>query len=220
MNEKVTAPVKLMLVDDHQLVRQGIQRVLQEASEIQIVAQASDGIEAIEILATLPVDVVLMDIDMPRMTGVEATGIIKERFPEVKVIALTMLDESRFISQMVANGARGYLLKKSSSEELITAILDVAQGKQYFSQQILNLFMQGMRNNTNAEDAVPRVQFSKRELEVLKLIAGGKTNEQVAQMLEISARTVETHRRNILQKSGVKNTAALVKYAMSRGLIS
>jgi len=194
--------------------------LLQEDSGIEVVGEACNGKELLELLSHTPADVVLMDINMPEMNGFEATEQVVKNFPETRVIALSMLNNLPFVQKILQCGASGYLLKTSGKDELRSAIKLVANGTSYISGE---LSMHMLSNSLAADQPEAEVKeqagLSKREIEVLTLIAEGFTNAEIADKLFTSKRTIETHRQNILEKTGAKNTANLVKYAIGHKLI-
>jgi DNA-binding NarL/FixJ family response regulator len=211
--------IKVLLADDHLIIRDGIRYMLKGSKNIKVVAEASNGTDVIQYLERNQdtVDLVLMDINMPRLNGIDATEIITKRFSNVKVLALTMHAEESYIMSMVKAGALGYILKESSKEELFHAIEMVSEGKKYYSNDVSVT----MINSIMEEDKKPvSAEISEREQEVLALIIDGLTNIEIGKSLHISNRTVESHRRNILQKLDVKNTAELVRYAIKNNLVA
>jgi DNA-binding NarL/FixJ family response regulator len=224
--------IRIIIADDHKLVRESIKALLTEAADnIEIAGEATGGHEAIGLLEKGEVDLVLMDVDMPGMNGIEATGIIKERFPGVKVLMLTMMDNEQNLAAALRAGATGYVLKSAGHKELLHAIGTVAGGEEYFSADVVKMLLRKPQSSppdsTNAPDflgahapgqSLPAA-ISPRELEVLRLIAQGYTNTQIAEMLFNSRRTIETHRQSLLEKTGAKNTAMLILYAVSHGLL-
>jgi DNA-binding NarL/FixJ family response regulator len=210
--------IKLLLADDHLIIRDGIKLMLKKCSEFEIVSEANSGVEVIEYLTRNPksIDVVLMDINMPEMNGIEATKIISEKFTSIKVLALTMHAEETYITNMLKSGALGYVLKESGTDELIAAINAVAKNQKYYSNEVSVTMINSLMNNDGAKQST----LSERELEVLALIATGGTNKKVGDQLCISGRTVETHRRNILGKLDVKNTAEMIRYAIENNIIA
>jgi DNA-binding NarL/FixJ family response regulator len=218
--------IKIILVDDHRLIRKGLRALLENIPTIQIVGEAGSGVELTGLLEKVPVDVVLMDIKMPHMDGFDATRHVVENFQSVKILALSMFESESYINRMLELGAQGYILKNITREELVYAIETIAQGKPYISAEIsINL----LRRNSGGEGGDPLtkslpeaqiVELSKRELEVLKLITDGLTNAEIAEKLFTSKRTIDSHRQRIIEKTQAKNTAALVKYAISKGIIN
>lgn len=210
--------IKILLADDHLLIRHGIKVLLKNNKDFEIVAEATTGKEAIEYLTNSPgvIDVVLLDISMPEMNGIEATHFITNYIKNVKVLALTSHSEEKYISSMIEAGALGYILKELKIGDLETAIKTVAKGKQYYSNAVsVSIINTLMKNDTEKYSTL-----SKRELEVLGHIANGSTNKEVGDLLYISGRTVETHRRNILDKLDIKNTAKLILYAFENKLVA
>ncbi|QIL76133.1 response regulator transcription factor [Hymenobacter sp. HDW8] len=213
--------IRLILADDHAIIRDGIRALLTEDAGLEITAEASNGQELLDKLATTPCDVVLMDVNMPVMDGFEAMLHLRRDFPDVKVLVLSMLDHPNYVVRMLNAGASGYVLKNADVAEIIHAIRTVASGRQYLCTEIgLNLLQQVSVSGPLPEATTRKANdLSKRELEVLTLIAEGLTNAEIADKLFTSKRTIETHRQNIIEKTQAKNTAALIKFAVSEGLI-
>lgn len=214
--------IKILIVDDHPMIRQGIKSLLEDVDYIDIAAEAANGNEALNALAKGRFDLVIMDIKMPELSGIETTEKIHTMYPEVKVLAISMYDEQRYIVRMLQAGALGYVLKNTSKEELLQAINSVMNGESYFSQEVSSIMMsQFMSKKAPDYSDVVRadVALTKRETEIIKLIAEEHTNTEIAEKLGISPRTVDTHRRNLLQKLDVKNTAGLVKYAIQHNIL-
>ena len=214
--------IRLLLADDHKIIRDGIAALLSEVPNFEIVGEAKNGRELIALLVDTPADVVLMDINMPVMGGIEATEEITKRFPDVRVLALSMYNEKSFIQKMLHAGATGYVLKNVGKDELVLAIETVRTGKSYFSDEVSMAMMSSFMSKKplNAPSSFsPEIILTKREIEVLGLISQEMTNNEIADKIFVSPRTVDTHRRNLLQKIGAKNTAGLVRYAMSSGIL-
>lgn len=210
--------IKVILVDDHKIIRDGIKALLADITGIEFVAEADNGADAVAKVDIYDFDVVVMDINMPEMNGIEATKAIIDKLPNAKVLALSMHNDSAYITKMLQAGATGYILKGSGKEELVQAIENVANGKSYFSGEVSDKMMEQFMKNKSA----PQVKddlLSRRELEILRFISDGLTNAVIAEKLFISERTVDSHRRNILQKLNVKNSAEMVKFAYTNGLI-
>lgn len=217
--------IKVLLADDHQLIRDGIKAILSHVKDIIIVGEAKDGKEVIEQTSALKPDVVIMDIAMPGISGIEATKIIKKDMPETKVLALTQHENDEYIYQILMSGGSGYLLKNTRKEEFIDAIHAVTAGERYFSKKISNLILQNYLKPdkpkaTLKQGGADEIVLTKREIEVIKLIAEENSNQEIADKLFISLRTVETHRRNIMQKLKINSVIALLKYAVQNGMIS
>lgn len=213
--------VNVLVADDHKIFRDGIRALLREARNISVVATAGDGEEVLEKLKKIKPDIVLMDINMPGCNGIEATRIIKAKYPAIKILALTMHEEDRYIVDMMDAGASGYILKNTGAEELVSAIRAVSVGDSCLSKEVSDkLLTYIVRSNGSAPKKYSNgVSLTEREKEVLKLIAEEQSNREIAARLFISLRTVDTHRRNLLQKLKLKNTASLVKYAIKNGLV-
>ncbi|ROV60053.1 DNA-binding response regulator [Vibrio ponticus] len=208
-------PIKVVIVDDHQVVLDGFIARLSLETDFEVIGTASNGLEAIDVVKSLNPDVVLMDVSMPLMNGIDATRLIKEECPQVKVLMLTMHDNREYIMKVMQSGAVGYMLKEISAEKMVQAIKTVYQGSTYFCESVTQtLFSQG--DVAVADKPNP---LSRREESVLKLVAQGYSSKKIASELEISYRTVETHRQNIKHKLELSSTAELAKYAVERGMI-
>ncbi|QCR21451.1 response regulator transcription factor [Pontibacter sp. SGAir0037] len=229
--------IKLILTDDHKIIRDGVKALLRDEQNIQVVGEASDGEELIELLSKQSADVVLMDINMPRRDGFETTRYLKEHFPSVMVLVLSMHNHGSYVNKVLEAGAKGYILKNAGKEELTSAIKLVASGNLFICSDVaLELLKkaqyttvrssgEGMSVSSPAPESPDantsqHRELTKREVEVLLLIAEGYTNAEIADRLFTSKRTVETHRQNLLEKTQMKNTATLIKFALQNGLIS
>jgi DNA-binding NarL/FixJ family response regulator len=207
--------INIAVVDDHELFREGIILVLRQIRGFNVVFDATSGYDFIKYLQTSKPDVVLMDINMPGMNGVETTVKALEKYPDLKIIALTMLSDTLHSTQMIEAGVKGFVLKKGNKNELRQAVTEVFNGGNYFSQEILqNLACQSLRHPRGDN------QLTNRELEVLDLVCKGLTSQEIADKLFISAKTVEGHRTNIFQKANVRNTAALVLWALRNNFLT
>lgn len=210
--------IRIILVDDHSMIREGLRSFLEE-DEISVVAEAKNGIDALEKLEGIEVDVVVSDIMMPEMDGIELTKQIKQKYPSINILALTMMNESYNIKKMLGAGALGYLLKDCTQDELIQAIKTVAQGKNFYSSEVTQIIMEGFGSKPKEKArVVHEIALTDRELEILHLICKEKTNAEISDELFVSLRTVEAHKRNLLIKTGCKNVAGLVLYAVERNL--
>ena len=211
--------IDILLVDDHPMIREGLKSLLQKEEDFNIVGEAGDGLECLEFLKDREVDIVLTDLNMPNMDGIALNHELKEQHPDIKVIALTMMGESQHIKQMLAEGALGYLLKDCGQDELIRAIRTVNQGGTYYSPEVTNIILNNIRKVKSTSDRLAtEMPLTDREKEVLHLIIKEKTNQEIADELFISIRTVDAHKRNLLDKTGSKNVAGLVLYAIDRQL--
>lgn len=211
--------IHVLVADDHKVFRDGIASILEDVEDIQVVAQAADGREVLQKLQEIKTDIILMDISMGDAGGIMTTTLVKKDFPKVQILALSMHDESNYIVGMLEAGASGYLLKEAGSAEMIKAIREVAAGKTYYSQQVSAVLVQRLTQGNKKKEKKVGVPLTRRELEILELIAEEYTNPEIAKKLFISIRTVDTHRRNLIEKLEVKNTAGLVKYAIHNGII-
>ncbi|EPQ9916269.1 response regulator [Vibrio vulnificus] len=208
-------PIRVVIVDDHQVVLDGFMARLEMEPEIEVVGTASNGLEALDVVKQHKPDVVLMDISMPILNGIEATRMIKAEWPEAKILMLTMHDNREYIMKVMQEGAVGYMLKEISAEKMVQAIKTVNQGSTYFCESVTQTLF--------TQEIVPAAQrpnpLSRREEAVLRLVAQGHSSKKIATLLEISYRTVETHRHNIKHKLDLNSTAELAKYAIEQGLI-
>ena len=215
--------INVLLVDDHVMLRDGIAAILNHVEGIKVIGGVSSGEEAVNGLKTYNPDIILMDIMMSGMTGIEATRWIKEQDKNIKVIIISSEVKKEFVSEGIKSGIDGYLPKNADKATLVEAIRSVHQGNKYFNQAITNLvfedFYKGEKEGTKSNRSVAQ-GLTKRENEVLELVAQGKSNQEVADTLFISTKTVETHKTNILEKLGLKNTAELVKYAIKNNIIT
>ncbi len=212
--------IKILIVDDHLLIRSGVRSLLKDVQDIEIVAEAEGGNEAIKKEAEFHPDVVLMDISMPDISGIEAASIIKKNSPGTGVLVLTMYENEEYIFKALKNGATGILHKNVSKEELITAIKTVAAGKKYFGNSISQIMIQNYMqkfDEENSGDEKQKVILTRREKEVLKALAKGLSNIEIGEQLKISPRTVDTHKTNLLQKLNLKSTSALARFAYENG---
>lgn len=218
--EKSTERYKIILVDDHTLFRNGLKGLLNRYPECEVVGEASDGMEFLELLEKTPCDVVLLDIDMPRMNGIEAVQLALARYPELKVVTLSMHGDEEYYFRMVEAGVKGFLLKNSEIDEVRAAVTAAGSGGSYFSQELLRSLVGSLKSSTPGQTADRETEtLSERETEVLLGICKGLSNQEIADELFISKRTVDKHRANILDKTGCRNTANLVVYAIKNSLV-
>jgi len=212
--------LKILLVEDHHIIRQGIKSLLEKQDGLVVAGEAEDGREAVELARTLKPDVIVMDVTMPKLNGIEATRRILEQDPDSKVIALSVHADDAFVSGMLTAGAAGYLLKDCLVEELVTAIRSVAQDHFYLSKSIERTVVHEYRSLKANQVRSVFSTLTSREREVLQLIAEGRTTKQIADTLYISEKTVSTHRQHIMEKLGMESVPDLVKYAIREKLIS
>lgn len=205
--------VKILLVDDHNLVTEGIARIINSNKNYCVVSQLTNGLDAIEYVKNNDVHIVIMDINMPGIDGIVATQEIKKIVPGIKIIGLSMLGDYGTIHKMLEIGADGYLLKNISGDELFTAIEQVLDGRTYLNAELQQLLLKGMRD----QKSIP--QLTKKEKEVLNLIAAGLTNKEIAMKLKIGEETIKSHRKNIMHKFDIHNTAELVRFAIDHQLV-
>ena len=212
--------IRIALADDHQLVLDGLKALIKECPDFEFVAEANDGKRLLEIVRVVHVDVVLVDIDMPIMNGLQAIEAIKQEKPDVKCMALTMHNEKGMIQKVLAAGASGYILKNIDQIDLIAAIKKVYEGGKAFSEDVI-MTLAGSANSTNVayQNVMLSDDLTDREIEILKLIAQGYSNKEIGDQLFISHRTVDTHRTNLMKKLDVHNIAGLIRYALRSGYV-
>jgi two-component system response regulator NreC len=213
-------PVRVLLADDHAILRSGLRLVLEREPDFVVAGEAGDGREAVDWMDREGADVVVMDVGMPGMNGVEATAQIVRRSPQSGVVMLSMHGDETYVLRCLRAGARGYVLKESAESELIGAIRAVAAGKSYFSPKVRRLLQQEhVEQVRRAGGEDPFDLLTEREREVLQLVAEGNSNKEIATRLFLSVYTVETHRKRIIEKLGVRGTADLILYAVRRGMV-
>jgi DNA-binding NarL/FixJ family response regulator len=210
--------IRIAIVDDHEVVINGLRSMLSAHSDLEVVYTTTQGHELMNYLADNKVDVVLMDIQMPEISGIDLCKMTLKQHPGLRIIAFSSFDDTHYIRQILRNGASGYVLKNTDQKTLVTAIRNVMDGEEYIDETIKKILLH--ESITGQRRSMFEIPLTKREKEILKLIAEEHTNQQIADQLFISLRTVETHRLNITQKLGVKNAAGLVKEAIKRGLIN
>ncbi len=210
---------RVLLADDHTIVRQGLVRLLDDSGDCTVVAEASDGIQAVEMVRKERPDVAVLDLTMPRLSGLEAARRIHEELPKTRILVLTVHEEEEYVLPVIKAGASGYLVKDSAAEELLAAVRALARGEGYFGPQAARVLAEQYRHpDRSPED--PYGSLTPREREVFHLVIEGKTTKETAKALGISAKTAENHRTRLMDKLAVHNTAELVRYAARKGLLS
>ena len=212
--------IRILLADDHKITRQGLRSLLEKQQDMEVVAEAEDGRTAVRLVGELSPNVVIMDVTMPDLNGVEATRQIVGQSPDVKIIALSMHSDTLFVTEMLRSGASGYLLKDCAFEELSRAIHAVVAGKTYLSPSVSGVVVDDYLHRLSKADFSDSQVLTDREREVLQLLAEGKSTKQIALKLHISVKTVETHRRQMMNKLDIHTVAELTKYAIRKGLTS
>ena len=210
--------IRILLADDHGILRQGIRSLIEKHADMQVVGEADNGLAAVEMTRKLRPDVVIMDVSMPGLDGIEATRQIKSELPEVKVLALSVHAKREFILDMVRAGVSGYMLKECAFEDLINAIKTLVAGQSYFSPQVASIVLNGIAKDGFQFVDCDRVMFTLRESQVLRLLTGGESAKQIAAEVGLSVKTVESIRRHIMEKAAVNNLADLTKFAIREGL--
>lgn len=211
-------PIRVLLADDHTLLREGLVGILQSGGDVQVIAQAGDGAEALDKALALRPDVVVTDVSMPRLSGIELALRLRQALPQTRVLVLTMHQDDQYVLQAVRAGASGYLVKDSPAAELLAAVRHVHAGRGHFGPQVARALAEQLQHPERAAED-PYAALTGREREVFRLIAEGLTTKEIARQLAISTKTAENHRARVLGKIGVRNTAELVRYALRRGLL-
>jgi DNA-binding NarL/FixJ family response regulator len=207
--------IRIMLVDDHEIFRIGLKQIISSLGYAKVVGEAENGLDFLRLIETTETDIVLMDIQMPVMDGIEATRRAKEMKPGIKILALSTFKEETYIQQMIALGARGFLLKNIRKDALDRALQAVYNGRTYYSEELWDYFTRSMAR----EDDKPQIVFTKRENEILQLLVKGLSNKEIAEILFVSERTIVGHKTNLLSKTNCKNTVALLSFAIRSGLV-
>jgi two-component system response regulator NreC len=212
--------VRVLLADDHPIVRQGLRRLLESKPDFLVVAEAGDGLEVLPLIERYKPDVLIVDLMMPGLNGLEVTRRVCQRQEGIRVIVLTMHKDDGYVMQALQNGAMGYVIKDTGPAELVDAIHQVMQGQRYLSQAIADRVNDLLLYNPNEQLADPYNQLTSREREVLQLVAEGYTGQEIGKRLSISPRTAEQHRANVLRKLGLQNQREVIRYALKKGLLS
>lgn len=210
-------PIRVLVADDHTIVRQGLVSLLLAGGDCRIIAEAADGQEAVDKALELVPDVVVMDLSMPRLSGLEAVRRIHKESPRIRILVLTMHKEEEFVLPVVRAGASGYLVKDAAASELLNAVRKLARGEVYFDPHAAKALAEVYRSPKPGEEGLD--SLTSREREVLHLVTEGRSTKEIASLLDISPKTAENHRTRVMQKLGVHNTAELVRYAAQRGLL-
>lgn len=210
--------IRVILADDHKLFRVGLRQLIEKSDDVRVIAEAATGLEACDLILTHKPDVLILDISMPDLNGIEAARRIAECSPETRIIVLSMHSDHRYVTEALASGARGYLVKDSAPEELLSAVRKAAQGEYVLSPainaQVIEQFISGQKQNVRGPFSV----LSAREREVLQLLAEGKSTKEIADKLCLSSKTVETHRQHVMEKLNLHTVAELTRYAIKEGL--
>jgi DNA-binding NarL/FixJ family response regulator len=217
----VTTPLKtrILLADDHEVVRSGLRMVLDSVPDLEVVAEAGDGAEAVETALAEGVDLAVLDVSMPRMTGLQAALELTRREPEMRVLMLSMHEDERYFFEALKAGASGYVLKSAANRDLIEACRAAMRGEPFLSPAAVTALIRDYLDRARTGEEAPEDPLSPRELEVVKLIAQGHTSDEIGEMLFISKKTVDRHRANVLEKLGMRNRVELTRYAIRRGLV-
>lgn len=219
----MSAKIRLLMVEDHQIVSDGLMKLIQDEEDIEVIEVIDNAQEALEFIENNQLDIVMSDITMPGMSGLEFTQIVAEKYITPKVLLLSMHEDEEYVLTAVDNGAMGYLTKDVKRSELLKAIRKIAGGEKYFSAKVTEIMITGYANRASrvrADKDKPDSHLTERELEILSYIVKGFSNKQIGYELDISKRTVDTHRTNIMKKLDAKNTAMIVKEAIDRGLVT
>ncbi len=217
IKEEIKEKIKVLIVDDHEIFRLGLKRVLSRLKKVKVVGEAANGKDFLKKLAEIEVDIVLLDIEMPMVNGIEAAKIARTIKPEVRIAALTMFNQDEYIQSMLDAGVRGFIMKNITRDDLSNAINNIYKGKTYFSEEIWDFFSRRIVQSNEKEPK--RVKLTRRQQEILQLICEGADNQAISEKLYISERTVIGHKSNLLAKTNCKNTASLITYAIKNKLV-
>lgn len=211
--------IRILIADDHEIIHRGISEMLHDVLEYEIVGHAYNGKEALDLCCILEPDVLFLDLSMPVMSGLEAINNIRTLKPNIKIIALTQHDQKEYVSQVIKNGGHGYMIKNSLKEDFLEAIITVMRNRRYISFELSEKMLDEAIETGQTAKKTQEIQLTRREIEILRKIAEDKNNQEIAEELNISLRTVETHRRNMMQKLKVKSVVAMLRYALNNRLI-
>jgi DNA-binding NarL/FixJ family response regulator len=209
--------IKLLLADDHELVLKGLKSILEQEKDIEVVAEARNGVEALALLDRTEADMLVTDLKMPDMSGIELTRHVKQHYPQLKVLVLTLFNDREYVNAILEAEAEGYLLKNVEQQELLHAIRHIMNHGTYYSQEIVSILTSELKGRQHKSDTVH--DLSKRELEIIGLICQEYSSTEIAEKLFISKSTVDVHRKNILQKTGAKNLVGLIRFAIQHGIV-
>ena len=201
---------EIILADDHEIFREGMKSMLESTQKIKVIGEASNGLEVLDLLNQMKVDLVLLDINMPKMNGLETASIISKQYPEIKVLILSMFNDAKHIQEVMKSGANGYVLKDSSKKILLEGIAAVLEGASYYVDEVKEILFNSLKNDT----VKSKVELTTNEKQILKLICDEYSTHQIADQLNISTHTVESHRKNLLAKTGAKTAVGLVRFAL------
>jgi DNA-binding NarL/FixJ family response regulator len=210
--------INVLIADDHRLFRDGLMKILETCNDIEVIGEASDGLEALKKTEQLQPHVILLDLSMPKLSGLEVARRLKKEYPSVKIVILTMHEEEEYTLKMIRTGVSGYMLKDSAARDVIDAIRNAFAGKAFFSPQVSKILAQSYRDVTASEDD-PYDRLNDREREILQLILEGNTNKEIAGTLFISPKTVDNHRTNLMKKLNVHSVSELVRWAAKKGIL-
>lgn len=211
--------IRLLLADDHPVVRRGMRSCLEGIRHVEVVAEAVDGQEALNLVKELSPDIVLMDIDMPNVNGLEATKVVREEFPDTRVLILSVHTNKDYVLQIIRSGAQGYVLKDTAPADLVRAIESVDNGEPFFSPDISQIVLNQYLEEAGADSSADSVKLTTRERQVLSMIAEGQSNKEMANHLGVGVRTIETHRERVMNKLNIHSVAGLTKYAITNGIV-
>ena len=211
--------IKILLVDDHKIFTEGVASLLLHEPDVEVVGECQKAEQVKDFLKRISIDVILLDINLGGESGLDVCKFVVENYPSIKILAMSMYNDESFITRMMKNGASGYILKNTSADELLKAIKTVYQGKLYQSAEVLEVILRGLSRQKQQERSLYQIRFTRREKEVLDLIAKGKTTREIANHLFVSEKTIETHRSNLFSKFDVKNVTSLLKIAAEYGYV-
>jgi two-component system response regulator NreC len=215
----MSSTIRVVLVDDHALVRQGFRRIIEDDPDIQVIGEAGNGMDAVALVKRTDPDVVVMDMAMPEMNGLHATLEMLKQRPATRILILSMYSDEQYVRNALDAGAKGYILKNAIENDLTRAVKAVAAGEQYLSPELSSVLIQAIQNGSFDKSTDPYERLTQREKQVLQLIANGKSNKEIAVMLDLSVNTVAVHRANLMSALGVHKTAELVLFAVKKGLV-